>query len=488
VKAWIALDQGTTACKAAVFDARGRLLGAGRAAVRTRFGPHGEAWQQPAALESGMRRAIGQAMAAAGHPRLEAAGIASQRSTFVLWDRRTGRPAGPAPTWQSTEAAALCERLAPHAREVRRITGLPLSAHYSASKLARRLRREPSLRRRARRGDVAFGPVSTWLLWRLSGGSAHATDPTLAARTLLFDIGRLAWSPEMLDLFDVPAVMLPEVRPSLGDHGVIRIGGQRVPVRALLGDQQAALAGAMGLEAPPGERGVMVNLGTGAFVLVPTGARLERREGLLSSIAWTRGATRRHLLEGTVNAAGAAIDWMRDLAGATGGLAGLDRLCGRSRAAVHVIPSFWGLGSAFLGARSVPPVIASHARLPWTRADLAAGTVEAVAHATAVCVRLAAPGQAPRRVVATGPLTRLRHLMTTLSAVLNLPVHVPRSTEATLAGIALAASGGAMRPGSARGVTHRATARERDRAAEAHAAWISLAGSVRAWRAPGTRP
>lgn len=480
--AWLALDQGTTASKAAVFDHRGRVLGMGRAEVRSHHGPGGAVWQDPLRLESGMRRAIALAMAAAGEPRLEAAGICSQRSTFVLWERRTGRPVGHAPTWQSTEAAAVCEGLAGHARRVRRLTGLPLSPHYSASKLALRLRRDPDLRRRARRGDVLFGPVATWLLWRLSGGALHAADPTLAARTLLFDIDRLDWSAALLDLFGVPAAMLPLVRPSLGPFGAVRVGRREVPVRALLGDQQAALAGTVGLRAPARGAPLLVNLGTGGFVLHPTGPRLERRDGLLSSLAWTEGGRRCHLLEGTINGAGAALDWLRAMAGTPRDRAALDRLCGRARATVHVVPAFWGMGSAFSpGREPVPSVIASAAGAPWSRADLAAGTVASVAHATAHCVRLATRGRSAGEVVVSGPLARLRPLMRTLSAILGRSVAAARQGEATLAGAALAASGGSLPIGTREARMFEAGARERAGARAAHETWLALIARLRGW-------
>ncbi len=209
----LAIDQGTTASKAAVYSASGRLLGTGRAPLRTRFGAGGVAEQDPAQILSSQRLAVRRALEAARHPALAVAGIASQRSTFVIWDRSTGRPVAPAPTWQSTMAADACLKRGDDAPAVLRRTGLPLSPHYSASKIARVLASSRGLRRRAERGDLLFGNVATWLLWHLSHGEVHATDPTHAARTLLFNIEALDWDPWLLDLFGVPRDILPEIRP-----------------------------------------------------------------------------------------------------------------------------------------------------------------------------------------------------------------------------------------------------------------------------------
>jgi len=419
VTAILALDQGTSWSKAGVFDRAGRLLGSGRVGVRTRFGPGGQASQDPEAILASARRAIRIALDAAGRPSIGAAGITSQRSTFVLWDRATGKALAPAPTWQSTEAAALCERLSRHAARVRQVTGLPLSPHYSASKLARLLQAHPAWRRRGARGEVLFGHVATFLLWHLSRGAAHVVDPTQAARSLLFDLRASAWSPWLLDLFGAPAAMLPSVGPSLGPLGEMRLDGRNVPVTAMLGDQQAALVGAMGLR-PAGSGGTaVVNYGTGAFILIPTGERVVRRAGLLTSLAWTDARSRRHLLEGTVNAGGAVIDWMRDGLGLPLDGSSIDRVCGRGGPGAVMLASFWGPGSAGPAARGagLPTVLLTPGgSSPWAPEDLVRPAVESIAHAVAGCV--AAAGGNVRRLVATGPLSRSRFLMELQSALL----------------------------------------------------------------------
>jgi len=439
----LAIDQGTTASKAEIFDPAGRLLGSGRAPLRTRFAAGGIAEQDPAQILSSQRLAIRRALDAAKHPSIGVAGIASQRSTFVIWDRHTGRPVGPAPTWQSTMASDDCLKMRDDGPGVQRRTGLPLSPHYSASKIGRVLGAARGLRRRAERGDLLFGNVATWLLWNLTGGEIHATDPTHAARTLLFNIEALDWDPWLLERFNVPRAMLPQVRPSLGDFGEIRIDGSTVPVSASMGDQQAALAGAIGLTGQRAEGSALVNYGTGAFVLLPTGNIPRRCEGLLTSLAWTSATDRRYLLEGTINSAGAALDWLRKDLGAPADMKKIDRMCRDAGGRTLLLPAFWGLGSAYSspGDTNLPSItvnLGPYGTLP----DLTRSAVEATAHMVAVIIeRVSGGGSGPRRLVATGNLTALPYLLEFQAALLpRIALSVAPDPEASLAGIALAAA------------------------------------------------
>lgn len=438
----LAIDQGTSLSKAALFTATGRLLGSGRAPVTTKFGAGGAADQDPAQILASTRLAIRRAMSAAGRPRIAAAGIAAQRSTFVLWDRATGRAIGPAPTWQSTVAYDVCARLGEHDAVIRQRTGLPLSPHYSASKLSRLLASRPELMRRAERGDLLFGNVATWILWNFTGGKVHATEPTHAARTLLFNIETLAWDPWLLDLFRVPREILPEVRPSLGSFGDLAVGGLKIPVTACLGDQQAALAGAVGLRSGRNGGIALANYGTGAFLLIPTGERPLRRDGLLTSLAWTSGKSRRYLLEGTINAAGTTLEWLHDDLAAPGDLKTIDRLCRDASGQTLLLPAFRGLGSAYADLSDANlPSLAVNLGPGGTIPDLTRAAVEAIAHLGAVILERASGRPPVKRLVATGSLSGLKYLLEFQSALLQ-GVTVERSvqTEATLAGIARAAA------------------------------------------------
>ncbi len=486
----LALDSGTSSSKAAVFDLSGRALGLARAPVRTRFAGAGRVQQDPLQILSSQRRAMAAALRQAGRPVIEAVGVASQRSTFIVWDRATGRPVGPAPTWQDTRAPGICEDLAPHAAEIARRTGLPLSSHYSAPKLAHMLATGAALRRRARAGDLLFGSVATWLLWNLTSGRTHATDPTHAARSLLFNIETMQWDPWLLELFDVPGAMLPRVVPSLGEIGTACIGGARspgrqAPVRAMLGDQQAALFWAAGRR--PREGTALVNYGTGAFVLIPSGGRPARRDGLLTSVAWTRGDRAQYLLEGTVNSAGAALDWLRRELGAPADLSGIARLCRAARGDALLLPGFWGMGS--LHARAGGARLCSlwlDAEPTGTLADLTRAAVEATAHLVAeIFERAATVVPTIRSVIASGSLVKLEHLVRFQAALLGVPILVAGSSEATLIGIAAAvasASGskiGFRGPAVSRVV--KPSPRQREAAQAKHRRWSRLSAIADAW-------
>ena len=442
----LALDQGTTLSKAAVYAANGRLLGMGRVPVATRYGRMGRAMQDPMELLEAQRLAIRKALRAARQPRVDAIGVSSQRSTFVLWDRRTGRPVAPAPTWQSTEASRICEELEASGDSVRQRTGLPLSPHYSASKLAHLLETRPGLKRRAERGELMFGNVATWLIWNLTEGAVHATDPTHAARTLLFNLERGTWDRWLLDLFGVPDRIMPKVLNSLGDYGSMRVGGREVPVRACLGDQQAALIGVSGLAGRRSYGTALVNYGTGAFLLIPTGETPLRREGMLTSFLWTSEQKRCYVLEGTINAAGATLDWLRRELGAPAPLGEIDRLCRQSAGDTQLLPSFWGLGSAYTAVRdtTLPGVMVTTGG-PVTLADMTRAGVEAIAHMVAVVLERGSGAEHPvRRLVATGSLAGLPYLMEFQASLLpGVAVVAGAEPEATLAGAAAAAAASA---------------------------------------------
>ncbi|MFQ5702187.1 MAG: FGGY family carbohydrate kinase [Acidobacteriota bacterium] len=487
----LALDQGTTGSKAGVFAPSGRLLGLGRAPVATRFGREGRAVQDPAEILRTQQLAIRRALAAAGHPRITAAGISTQRSTFVVWDRRSGRPIGPAPTWQSTTAARVCADLKDHAEAVRQRTGLPLSPHYSASKLSRLLELRPNVRRRAEAGHLLFGNIATFLLWHLTKGEVHATDPTHAARTLLFNLEKLKWDRWLMDLFGVPPEMMPEVRPSLSEFGSIRVGGRNIPVHACLGDQQAALIGVTGLDGGRNPGTALVNYGTGAFVLIPTGSKPARRAGMLTSLAWTGPSRRCYLLEGTINAAGATLDWLRRNMGAPQSLEKIEQLCRESTGDTWLLPAFWGLGSAYSRVQdAILPTIALSTGPPSSLSDLTRAGVEAIAHMVAVVLeRGTGTGRAVRRVVATGNLTPLRYLLEFQASLLpGVAVVTTMEAEASLAGIALAATsdaGGKRGRPPRMGASSRpipTTLRSRRLAVHRHREWRRLIALARIWK------
>ena len=266
----------------------------------------------------------------------------------MLWDRRSGRPVAPAIVWQDRRTAAHCERLraAGHEDEVARRTGLTLDPYFSGTKLAWLLEHVPDARRRAERGELAFGTIDSWLIWQLTGGTAHLTDVTNASRTLLLDLATAAWSAPMLALLGIPAACLPGIVPSslpAADAPRALLGGEAVPITGIAGDQQAALFGQACFT--PGM--AKNTYGTGCFMLMNTGSEpLASRHRLLATVAWDCGG-RRYALEGSVFVAGAVVQWLRDGLGLIARSADVEALAGSvpDAGGVYFVPAFTGLGS-----------------------------------------------------------------------------------------------------------------------------------------------
>jgi glycerol kinase len=312
-----------------------------------------------------------------------AIGIANQRETTLLWDRGSGRALHPAIVWQCRRTADRCETLRRAGVEprIRAKTGLVGDAYFSGTKLSWLLDEVAGARRRAQRGELAFGTVDTWLLWKLTGGRVHATEPSNASRTLLFDLRRGCFDDELLELLHVPRAVLPEILPSCGLFGTseARLLGAPLPIAGVAGDQQAALFGQACFE--PGT--VKCTFGTGAFLLLNTGTTPRRsRHGLLTTVAWKRGATTSYALEGSVFVAGAAVQWLRDQLGVIDRAADIERLAASvpDSAGVVFVPAFVGLGAPHwdMAARGAILGLTRGA----TKAHLARATLEAMAFQT----------------------------------------------------------------------------------------------------------
>jgi glycerol kinase len=287
---------------------------------------------------------------AGGVERFAAIGIANQRETTLVWERATGRPVADAIVWQSRITAPLCEalRAAGHEPLFRARTGLRLDAYFSGPKIRHILDAAPGLRDRAEAGELAFGTVDSFLLWRLTGGRVHATDVSNASRTLLFNIHALAWDQDLLDLVGVPRAMLPDVRPSSGSFGDAdhSLFGAPIPISGIAGDQQAATFGQACFR--PGQ--AKSTYGTGAFLLENTGGRpVESRHGLLATVLWQLGPEEPavYALEGSVFVAGAAVQWLRDGLRAIRASADIEALAAAApdTGGVYLVPAFTGLGA-----------------------------------------------------------------------------------------------------------------------------------------------
>ncbi|MFN3628472.1 MAG: glycerol kinase GlpK [Casimicrobiaceae bacterium] len=345
----LALDQGTTSSRAILFDHAGRLCAIAQREFRQHFPAPGwvehdavEIWEtQHAVLEAALRKAN------VAPSDLTAIGITNQRETTVLWDRATGVPLARAIVWQDRRTAPDCDRLRAegHAERIQQKTGLVLDAYFSGTKLAWLLDHIPGARTRAEAGELAFGTIDSWLIWNLTGGRVHATDPSNASRTLLFDIHRNAWDDELLALFRIPRAVLPEVRPSSGDFGCACIGDTEVPIAGAAGDQQAALFG-QACHRP----GMAKNTyGTGCFLLLNTGATpVASTNQLLTTTAWQRaGGAPTYALEGSVFIGGAVVQWLRDGLRAIQTAAEVETLAAQvpDAGGLYLVPAFAGLGA-----------------------------------------------------------------------------------------------------------------------------------------------
>ncbi len=435
----VALDQGTTSSRAVVFAADGRLLAMAQREFRQHYPRPGWVEHDPADIWRSQQEALLAALrrARVAPRRVAAVGIANQRETTLLWERRGGRPVARAIVWQDRRTAPLCERLRADglAAAIRRRTGLVVDPYFSATKLKWLLDHLPGARARARRGELLFGTVDSWLVWQMTGGAVHATDSSNAARTMLFDIRRQRWDEELLAALDIPAAMLPEVRDSAGPFGRWKWQGAEIPVLGVAGDQQAALFG-QGCTAP----GMVKNTyGTGCFLLLNTGARpASRPAGLLSTVAWRLGGRVTYALEGSVLAAGAAIQWLRDglrIIDSAPQSENLARQAGDAEE-VHVVPAFAGLGAPFWDPYARGAIFGLTRGVD--RAQIVEATLESLAFRSRDVLEAmrAATGLAPRRLRVDGGAAANDFLMQFQADILGIRVERPPVLETTALGAA----------------------------------------------------
>ena len=442
----LALDQGTTSSRAIAFDRSGRAVAGAQREFPQGFPSPGHVTHEPEDIWASQLAVAREVLdeLPGGVARIAAVGIANQRETTLVWERASGRPVAPAIVWQSRITAERCAdlRAAGHEERARRLTGLPFDAYFSGPKVAHILDAEPGLRRRAEAGELCFGTVDSFLLWRLTGGRVHATDVSNASRTLLFDIHARAWDPWLCDLVGVPMAMLPEVRPSSAVLAESQgdLLGAALPIAGMAGDQQAATFGQACLALGSAKN----TYGTGAFALLNTGSRpVASGHGLLTTVLWQlgEGGEVAYALEGSVFVAGAAVQWLRD------GLRAIERSVdvealaaeGRRESGVVVVPAFVGLGAPYWDPD------ARGAILGLTRgssvADIALATVDAMAYQVADVLEAMAQD-------AQGGLASLRvdggaavndSLLQFQADILGVPVERPRVTETTALGAAFLA-------------------------------------------------
>jgi glycerol kinase len=441
----LALDAGTTSTRAIAFGADGRPRAAAQRELPQSFPRDGWVEHDPLRIAADAEAVLREAARAAGGP-VAAIGITNQRETVVLWERASGRPLHPAIVWQDRRTADACARLRAegHEPELRRRTGLLLDPYFSATKIAWLLDHVPGARARAERGELAAGTVDCWLAWTLGGGARHVTDASNASRTLLFDVREQRWSPELCRLFGVPPELLPEVLDTAADFGAARpqLLGAAAPLRALVGDQQAAAFGQACLA--PGE--AKATYGTGCFTLQNTGERLlESRHRLLGTVAWRLAGRAHFALEGSIFHAGTVVQWLRDGLGLVRDAAETEARARRAdpRKRLYFVPAFTGLGAPWWQPS------ARGAIFGLTRDcgadDLVRAGLEASCFQTRDLLEAAARDGAAAlaELRVDGGMARNDWLMQALADLCGLPVARPAVTETTALGAALLAAIGA---------------------------------------------
>ncbi|BEL08209.1 glycerol kinase GlpK [Actinoplanes sichuanensis] len=439
----VAIDQGTTSTRCIVFDRRGQLVSLAQQEHKQYFPRPG--WVEHDAMEiwRNVERLAPRVLSRAGIglDQVAAVGIANQRETTVIWDRRTGAPVGRAIIWQDTRTDGLVHALtdAPGSSDISEISGLPLATYFSGPRLRWMLDHTPGLRKRADRGEVLCGTMETWLIWNLTGRTQHVTDVTNASRTMLLDVRSLDWSPRALDFFGIPRAMLPAVRPSIGGFGTASEGFPGVRIGAALGDQQAALFGQTCFT--PGE--AKCTYGTGSFLLLNTGPDLIRSEnGLLSTVAYQiAGAPAVYALEGSIAITGSLVQWFRDQLELISSAPEIETLARTvaDNGGCYIVPAFSGLYAPYWRSEARGVIVGLTSYI--TKGHLARAVLEATAWQTREVVDAmnANSGLTLTTLKVDGGMTADNLLMQMIADVLDVPLVRPLAVETVSLGAAYAA-------------------------------------------------
>ncbi len=444
----LALDQGTSSSRAIVFDGSGRTVASAQEEFDAYFPADGWVEQDPEVIWQTMIDSAREALAAAEIQASDVAavGITNQRETTLVWDRSTGECVYPAIVWQDRRTQERCEGMKARGLEklLRDKTGLVVDPYFSATKVAWILDQDSALRERAARGELCFGTVDSFLVYRLTKGQVHATDATNASRTQLFDIREQIWSDELLELFDVPRAMLPEVFDSAADFGSVHADwlGSEIPIRGIAGDQQAALVG----QACFAEGMSKSTYGTGCFVMANAGSTVpESDNALLSTVAYRLQGRPTYALEGSIFVAGQAVKWLRDELGFIRDAAETEQHCrktGGDTRGVYVVPGFTGLGAPHW--RPDVRGVVTGLTLSSNASDIVTATVQAVAYQTVdLLAAMDADGVRVTELRVDGGMVVNDWLCQFLADMLGVTVHRPRVVETTALGAALLAAVGA---------------------------------------------
>lgn len=438
----LSIDQGTTSCRAILFDREGKVCGVSQREFQQYYPQSG--WVQHDANEIwhtqvGVVRDVMQENGISA-TQVEAIGITNQRETTVVWDKATGKPIHPAIVWQDRRTAAICDQLkaeglGPYIQEN---MGLVIDAYFSGTKIKWILDQVEGARERAQAGELCFGTIDSWLIWKLTGGKVHATDYSNASRTMVYNIASLEWDAQMLERLEIPKAGLPEVRDSSGDFGMTDpklFGGISIPIRGVAGDQQAALFGQTCFEA-----GMAKNTyGTGCFMLMNTGQeRFTSSNGLLTTIAWGINGQVEYALEGSIFIAGAAIQWLRDGIRLIDDARDTEYLATKvsDSGGVYVVPAFSGLGAPHWDMYARGAILGLSRGT--NKSHIVRATLESLAYQTkdVLDAMEAGAGMQLKTLRVDGGASANNFLMQFQSDVLDTPVERPSVLETTALGAA----------------------------------------------------
>ncbi|MDD4859337.1 MAG: glycerol kinase GlpK [Dehalococcoidales bacterium] len=438
----LALDQGTTGSTALVFDGEGQIVSKATHEIRQVYPQPGWVEQHPHELFSNSVAVLQEAIEKSGVTlsQIRGLGITNQRETTVLWDRKTGEPVSNAIVWQCRRTAPLCEKLKRDGmtESIREKTGLPIDAYFSATKLRWLLENVPGCLSRAKAGDLLFGTVDSWLVWKLTGGARHLTDYSNAARTMLFNIQTLKWDKELLDCLDIPEAVLPEVMPSsqvYGETAAGLLGDVSIPVAGIAGDQQAALFGQACYTPGTGKN----TYGTGSFVLINTGEKpIASPSGLITTLAWGLNNKVTYALEGSIFVTGAAVQWLRDGLGIITTAAESEPLAKSvpDNGGVYFVPALTGLGAPYWDMYARGAIVGITRGT--TKGHLARATLEAIAYQSRDVIEAmsADAGLAIPLLRVDGGGTTNDLLMQFQADILGMPIQRARVAETTALGAA----------------------------------------------------
>jgi glycerol kinase len=437
----IVLDQGSSSSRALAFSLDGAVRFKAQRKLEASYPAPGRAEYDAEKLYASLADSLAEVMQKLP-PDAEAAaaGIAAQRSTVVFWDKHTGAPLAPALSWQDGRALDLLGKVPFSNTRIHDLTGLYKTPYYSASKIAWALENYPDVKAAAAEKRLLIAPVASYVVWRLSGGKAFITDPSQAQRTLLFNLRRLKWEPKLLAAFGVSGELLPEIKPSVGRLCHIEAGGRRVPLTAMLGDQQAAMLG-LGLETT---NSAALNYGTGAFMLVNTGRKPLKVRGLLNSFGWQEGKGKKkicYFTESTVNSAGTALEWLRQKFGLFEDISDVDGMCRKSKNRLHCLPAIGGLGAPYWDFTTFTTFagFSPHS----DKYDVVRGVTEGIAYMVADAFDLVKKkGIKIEELKVSGGLSKIDWLLQFQADITGARLVALEESEATAMGAALAAARG----------------------------------------------